>query len=187
MKNIKTALYIHGYGSKGYTGIFLSSFLKEYDIKILHPKIPESYEEAKSFVKYFIENYKVDLIIGSSLGGYITLDSKINCLKIVINPCIKPYEKLIELGVNKDIALSYPVLRTTNKYDKNFTFGIFGGKDEILDYKDEFSMMYNHNNMFFVPDGKHSLTNEQLKDVLPLVLEKAHKSIDEFNFMHTLK
>lgn len=179
MENIKTVLYIHGYKSSGHTGNFLEKFLKQFDIEVLHPQIPEDYNLAHDFIKDILKRNKIDLIIASSLGGYMALDAECICPKIVINPCIKPYEKLPELNCPNEIVNSYPILRTPMATEKESTFGIFGGKDEILDYKDEFSMRYDHNKMFFVPEGKHSLTDDQLTNVLPMILEKADNAAKE--------
>jgi predicted esterase YcpF (UPF0227 family) len=55
-------------------------------------------EEAINDIKYYIEQYKVDILVGSSLGGYITLQIP-GIKKVIINPCLYPN---IELPLLKD-------------------------------------------------------------------------------------
>ena len=54
--------------------------------------------EAIIDINYFIKHYNIDILVGSSLGGYLTMQVP-NIKKVIINPCVHPE---IELELLKD-------------------------------------------------------------------------------------
>lgn len=184
MKNIKDILYIHGYGSHGHTGEAMEKAFKEnYNINVYHPQFSPYYKEARSQIDEFLKSHKVDLIIGTSLGGFMTLDTP-GYFRIAVNPVFNPYEALKSIGVLVDIVNTYEIPSVSLPQDfiskKIEVYGVFGGKDTVVDYKDDFSRIYNHNNMFFAPDMEHSMSDEDIEKYLFNVVEHVDKAISDY-------
>ena len=82
-------LYVHGYNSNANsTTSKLIRELSDFEVHTITYN-PEHPIEAIKDIRNYCKKYKIDLIIGSSLGGFLTM----NCFgykRIVINPCFKP-------------------------------------------------------------------------------------------------
>lgn len=184
MKNIRYILYIHGYGSHGHTGESMEKFFKEkYGIIVYHPQFSPYYDKARIEIDNFLKTHKIDLIIGTSLGGFMTLDTP-GYFRIVVNPALDAYNALRSIGVSEDIVNTYELPSVSLPKDlfsvKFGVYGVFGGKDTVVDYKDEFYRIYNHNNMIIAPDMEHSMSDEDIKKYLFNVVETVDKAISDY-------
>ena len=172
----KEILYVHGYNSSGGTGRALEAMLAPMGYRVHHFPIPQHADEAVTRVKeYLIENPGIQLVVGSSLGGIVTLQQTGYC-KLVINPCLHPSVELPKIGASDDIAQSYlpyeerlTVIGTPE--ERTLTYGMFSTNDELLNYSNEFASLYGDNHMSDIPQGKHSLSDDQLRDyVVPHIV-----------------
>ncbi len=87
-------LYIHGFKSCGRGN--KSEVLRRYFGDVYAPDLPYSPAKAMSFLEKTIEEKDIDLLVGSSLGGfYATYLAQKFCIKaVLINPSVHPYETL---------------------------------------------------------------------------------------------
>ena len=190
LKNIKNILYIHGYNSSGSTGRILNELFKKYygdEVNVYSPKIPANYFDARKVIDDFLKSNEIDLIIGTSLGGFMTLDTP-GYFRISVNPTLMPFETLPVINTKPEEYLSYEIAEIdlphkVDTEDKVEVYGLFGGKDKLVDFKDEFSMIWNHNNMYFAPDMEHQMKeNDMIKYLFPIVekIDNAKKEYSDY-------
>lgn len=188
LKNIKNVIYIHGYNSSGHTGKLLNKLFKERygdDVTVFAPSIPANYFDARKVIDDFLQNNKIDLIIGSSLGGFMTLDTP-GYFRISVNPTLLPYETLPIINAKPEEYMSYEIAEidlphNVDIQDKVEVYGLFGGKDKIVDFKDEFSRIWNHNNMYFAPDMEHQMKENDIIRYLFPIVEKIDIAKQEYS------
>lgn len=165
-------LYIHGLNSSGTSRT--AKLLEEYlgsDFKVFRPTFPQDADVALCLAKNEIIKNKIDIVVASSLGGFIALKLR-NVMKIVINPCISPSVELPKLGVKDEIVSRYKAYEKTlfsgvDAEEREITFGVFANNDELFSYKDEFKKYYN--NFTLMNDG-HRISSSNIKGVVvPLI------------------
>ena len=167
-------LYVHGLNSSGNssTAKLLGQYLDNSKYKVFSFTYDYNKPDmAFSQLKTHIRANHIDIVIGSSLGGFMTLKLR-NVMKIAINPCCDPVKELPKLGVSQSVTDNYERISSSlwNNVDaeeREITFGIFGTHDELFSYKKEFSSHYN--NVYSMNDG-HRISPINIKNVLvPLV------------------
>ena len=84
---MKTIVYFHGYGSscRSNSATCLAKNLPEYNV--IAPDIPVDPAEALPFLKGYCAENKVDLIIGTSMGGMYAQQMR-GFVRICINPAL---------------------------------------------------------------------------------------------------
>lgn len=167
-------LYIHGYNSNknSRTLTCLKKLLDDKTYNVIGYTYDYDYpDKVLSDIKNQIISNNINIVIGSSLGGFITLKLR-NIFKIVINPCCFPSYELPKLGVPKNIADEYKRLEKSlwnniDNEEREITFGIFGDHDELFSYKKIYESKYN--NVIDINDG-HRISENNIKNVLvPLI------------------
>lgn len=180
----KNILYIWGYGSSPQSNTvkwLKNSTGNEYNI------VSDYYaqykpEEAIYDIENLIKHYKPVLIIGSSLGGYLTMQLNTNIPKLLINPCVHPEETLPTLKndegenvVPEHIIENYKNYTETHKpfvnINKDRTFAILATHDEVLNDKYNNDIKENCIKTVMSEQGHHN-TEESINNVVaPLILE----------------
>ena len=87
--------YVWGYGSspESHTVKDLQDLLGD-DYNVVSDYYAQyNPEEAINDIKYHIQEKKIDILVGSSLGGYIAMQIP-HIKKVIINPCICPLYEL---------------------------------------------------------------------------------------------
>lgn len=89
-------LYLHGFASCGdstKTRLLKAHFGAD---KVLSPDIPIEPDAALAWLQKLIETHNVDLLIGSSLGGFYAtlLSGRYGIDTVLINPSCHPYQTL---------------------------------------------------------------------------------------------
>jgi predicted esterase YcpF (UPF0227 family) len=143
-------LYIHGFASCGdstKTRLLKSHFGEAH---VLAPDIPVEPEVAIDFLEGLIEENKVGLLVGSSLGGYYAtfLAKRYGRKAVLLNPSVKPYETLEPyVGINRFWCSGEPFewkasyLDQLGRYETHDLHGmpallvLLQTGDEVLDYK----------------------------------------------------
>lgn len=169
---MKKILFIYGYGgspeSKFCTLIREALNPKEYEV--LCPVYPqEDCQKAHEVLLKFIDDNHIDLIIGTSLGGFIALTLPTTVSTIVLNPCMVPSYELPLLKPREghpedkepsaELVASYKpfeVIAFDKKAHKGRrVMGLFAEQDELLGtkYKEPFINCYDI--AWTIPGGHH--------------------------------
>lgn len=86
-------LYLHGFGSCGEGN--KSKVLRAYfgEEQILSPDLPYAPQDAVAFIDRLIESEQIDLLVGSSLGGFYAAHfaEKYALNVILLNPSVTPW------------------------------------------------------------------------------------------------
>lgn len=148
---MRKILYVHGYNGmpEGYSCNLIKSVLPEgYTIEGV------DYDQndcalARQQIFDYIKDHGIDLVIGSSLGGFITLTLS-GIKRFVINPCCLPSVELPKIDVPQELINTYkpfePLLDQASNEDRNLVRGFFGDHDELLGdrYVEFFSQRFGH-------------------------------------------
>lgn len=89
-------MYIHGFmsGANGTKQIQLKKKLKDY-YNVMAPELTADPEEAINIINDMIEQYHPEVIVGTSLGGFMSLIcNNINTTVYLCNPCLNPYKEI---------------------------------------------------------------------------------------------
>ncbi len=193
-------LYIHGLGSgkNSETPKRLEEVMPE--AKVLHPEIPINPTEAMQFLEdHFLKDTSIDLVMGSSLGGFYSLLLR-HHKKLLANPALfadEDIEKGIGRGVQaflserengaKTYVIDEAFIRGLAKVrDKIFhadplhpgmpdqeqidnTWAIFARNDELLAHHDDFCLLFRPDHAFRMK-GEHRVSEDNMrKDIVPLI------------------
>lgn len=168
-------LYVHGFNSSGSTGRTMKEIFSDYEVYA--PPIPEKFNEAKSFIEKFVDDNKIDLVIGTSLGAFITLNLSNEVKRIVINPTFDPYNDLQPLDAPKEVYGSYKghaiyddAIKKITFFKLENTYGMFGGSDPLFSYYRFFKQIFPEKHTYYVPTMEHQIKSIEIeKDLKPLV------------------
>ena len=174
-------LFIHGYASCGLgqkSRCLIDHFGQD---QVLAPDLPFHPDEAIALLQGLIEKHPVDLLVGSSLGGYYTtwLNRRNPIPSVLINPAVRPFELLADYlgphqrwcdGASFDfsrndadqlVAMYRPELSADERYLVLLQTG-----DEVLDYHQAVDYYHNHQ-IIIEQGGNHRFEN--LADYLPRI------------------
>lgn len=174
-------LFIHGFASCGLgdkSRTLISHFGRR---QVLTPDLAFAPAEAAGQLVQLLDNHPIDLLVGSSLGGYYAtwLNRERNLPAVLINPAVRPWELLTaHLGrhsrwcdgaafdftaqhVEQLRALYRPALRDGERYLVLLQTG-----DEVLDYRNA-AHYYRDAQVVIEAGGNHRFEN--LADYLPAI------------------
>ena len=188
-------LYIHGLGSSGNSRTV--EVLRELlpNDEIIAPDIPFDPEEAMTFIRELDYQIKPDIVVGTSLGGYYTMQL---CYrrKILINPALFADEDIcnsIGLGIyqyfskRKDNVQTYTIdkgfiekLRIQREWFFNYCMlddeyswhctALFADNDELFSHIDDYKNLFHGKCISF--RGNHRMTEDNIKNILlPQILK----------------
>lgn len=138
-------MYVHGYNSDMNSStsaklkIALSNKISNFNW--FSPSIQNDPISAIHFVEKFVKLNKIDVVIGSSLGGFNVLHSYLpNVTKILINPLIDPSFITVDSIINDKIFSQCqkmfnesPLAKGKSLGTNNKLIGIFSTADEVID------------------------------------------------------
>jgi len=156
-------LYVHGYNGKadGDTFKMLSRIAKVVsdDIEIVGAEYNQyDCDEAHEQIMKKFRDEKADIIIGSSLGGFLVMTCTEIKHRIVFNPCLNPVYELPKLGMPIEYAESYrDWFKEATNTNNTIVYGVFTKQDEVLGnkYKGKFDKIFNTASISI--DGKHGM------------------------------
>lgn len=175
---MKKLLYIHGYRSssarlQGKNGSPEGSscrLFRKYMPQDEWQVIGMNYNQddcavALKQIRETIEREGINLVVGSSLGGFLTLLTT-GIERIVINPCYLPSVELPKLGTHnglpapsKEMIATYaafePQLKTFSDEERYLITGYFADDDEL--FGDDYTDMFVHDvrGFYGIPGGHH--------------------------------
>ncbi|BCD60554.1 MULTISPECIES: YqiA/YcfP family alpha/beta fold hydrolase [unclassified Nitratiruptor] len=140
-------LYIHGFKSCGWGN--KSRGLQSYFGDVLAPDLPPSPSKAIHNLEKIIQSNEVDLLVGSSLGGYYAtyLAQKYVIKAVLINPSTRPFETLKpyigwqerfcdeDMFEWKEEYIKELFNYDTNNLKKHLFLVLLQTGDEVLDYR----------------------------------------------------
>ena len=138
--NIKmNILYIYGYGgsANSATKNSLVEVFPEHNIRCVDYQ-QDNIEKAVDFLQNYIYNNKINIVVASSYGAFISLFLR-NVIKFLINPCMNPSVELKKLNISD--AIINDAKKNENKlsnisFDESLiTFGLFSDHDELFGEK----------------------------------------------------
>lgn len=192
-------MYVHGIGSgkNGNTVTWIKETFKNHEIYTFD--IPFDPVEAIEFINKKCDEYDINMIIGTSLGGFYAMTIS-GVQKILINPAIKAYEtaETIGYGVHEYFCERDDGIQTyeinadfVNKlrkiYDAHIanidcemiceTYAIFGNEDNVCDFRADFEKTYRKSQMITADFG-HRMTKEIFNTAFMTMFKKAE---NDFN------
>jgi predicted esterase YcpF (UPF0227 family) len=164
-------LYLHGFASCGEGN--KSTLLKAYfgADSVIAPDLPPSPIDAIHSIEEILGSSKIDILIGSSLGGYYAtvLAEKYGMKAVLLNPSTQPWKTLAsctgwqkrfcdeEIFEFKSVYLEQlKMLQTTP--DKGKYLLLLQSGDEVLDYTKAQSL-YNKHKIIVEYGGNHRFEN----------------------------
>jgi predicted esterase YcpF (UPF0227 family) len=143
---------------------------------------PEDPEGAVKSIKSYAREHKIKLIIGSSLGGFLTLHLY-GYMRIVINPCWNPAVELPLIGYTGPTEVYAKMLQeiidTTDEEEEMLCCGCFAKGDELLGekYRATFSKYYRY--VYDIPGGHH-VTREAVEKIVNEVIPDLDAETDDY-------
>lgn len=166
-------LYIHGFKSTG--NALKAHILKKKFDNVVSPTMPVSPKEAIGFLDKLLRKSQIDLIIGSSLGGfYAYIMHKMHLKKVLlINPSLKPWETLAgQVGIHERFVSGNEfewkkehneelkkIFRESEKLpiDESKLNFFISTDDELLDHS-EIPVKFKNSNIQYFDNAGHQFT-----------------------------
>lgn len=164
-------LYLHGFASCGEGN--KSRILKKYflDETFFAPNLPYSPFDAIEALEKLIQTEQIDILIGSSLGGFYAtyLAEKYHLKAILLNPSTEPWQTLSSyIGWQKRFCddesfefkeIYLTELKRLSARPENGTYLVLlQSDDEVLDYTKALSL-YNKQKVVVEYGGNHRFEN----------------------------
>jgi len=179
-------LYIHGFKSTG--NAKKAQILKKKFDDVLSFTMPISPKKAILFLEEILRQSEIDLIIGSSLGGFYAyvLHKKFGSKVLLINPSMKPWETLAsQVGVHQrflvEETFEWTAEHNTELYSisqdiENLPFNenklnfFISTDDELLDHS-QIPILFSNSNIQYFENAGHQFTAflRTIKDIKNLL------------------
>ena len=131
--NLPVMMYIHGFRS-GANGSKREQLQKHFEgrYRVIAPEVDADPEKSLAIINNIIDREKPQIIIGTSLGGWMALMCNIaNAISVVVNPCLNP-KKTLSKWKDEDLEYFCPRLDGVQTYRLT---------DEILNKYDRYDIM----------------------------------------------
>lgn len=183
-------LYVHGFRSTGNSST--AQNLRELlpHCNVVSPDLPINAEDAVFLLRDLCETEKIDVVIGTSMGGMLAQKLR-GMPKILVNPAFfvsetfkknmgrvsyfkKRNDGIMEFEITPEVVESYAKVekcqfRHITSKETAITVGVFGLDDQTVNCEDDF-LEYYENLKYF--NGGHRLDKDALKGVIiPLVAQ----------------
>lgn len=153
MKSIKI-LFIHGYGSME-NSIASQEIQRKIGARaqVIAPQFSNDFSIFENLLYNIqlandvVRDKSIDLLIGSSMGGFTAMQTDNIIPKILINPCMLPTE-IIETGIFGEMDLIVKEkfremeMREVSVREKELSYSLFATNDELFSYKERFEKLY---------------------------------------------
>lgn len=164
-------LYIHGFAScgEGNKSLLLKSYFGVEHV--IAPDLPASPIDAIAMLEKILSSTNIDVLIGSSLGGYYAtiLAEKYHMKAILLNPSTQPWKTLAAYTgwqkrfCDEEVFEFKPVYLEQLKMlqvspEKGQYLLLLQSKDEVLDYTKAQSL-YNKHKVIVEYGGNHRFEN----------------------------
>lgn len=93
----KKLLYIHGFRSSAQSSTILNIKANYLDVEVHAFDVTHHPVESIRKIEDYVADHSIDILAGTSLGGYYTLCAKVDIPKIAVNPVLFPEDSLSHL------------------------------------------------------------------------------------------
>jgi predicted esterase YcpF (UPF0227 family) len=174
-------LYVHGYNCDPYGNSYnnlKNSCGDNYELHTIDYDLTQP-KEAVNMIHEYVSEHKIDVVIGASLGGFLTMNV-FGVSRIVVNPCWDPAVELPKIGYTESVD-EYAVMLEDLKEHLDFEecflcSGVFASDDEMLGNK-YMEIFRKYFRGVYLIDGTHRISAEMaeriINDILPHHEEEA--------------
>ena len=174
-------LYVHGYNGDPYGNSYnnlKNACGEKYELHTIDYD-PTQPKEAVNMIHEYVSEHKIDVVIGASLGGFLTMNV-FGVSRIVVNPCWDPAVELPKIGYTESVdeyAVMLEKLKENLDFEECFLCsGVFASDDEMLGNK-YMEIFRKHFRGVYLIDGTHRISAEMteriINDILPHHEEEA--------------
>ncbi|MCM1528463.1 MAG: hypothetical protein NC093_00515 [Alistipes sp.] len=144
-------------------------------------------ESVVAILRQQIVENNVDIIVGTSLGGFYAaiLSAQFNLPVILLNPCLMPFIYLPRLGYIKDVKPYMTMFGKLLKLKKYNVSTVVGGQDEIIDTQELTKSILQNSRYIFIPKGKHSGATLPLKQCFEKFLSYIKTDLQDINLVES--
>ena len=205
----KKVLYIYGYNSSSNSNTFkwLKEHLSNTDIYSISYDQENPSDSIDKLCDYILEN-TIDIIIGSSLGGWYAmhLATRFSLPCILINPVTDlTLKSTLELVTKNNVSIvnkyieyikENPLFQDKkhwngylwDKYeDGDYSIVLLSDSDEVIKHTSESDRQISNNfpNLYIIPNGKHQLNNKEKEMyLLPSYNKLVNEIIPKMNYFY---
>ena len=105
----KKLLYIHGFRSSACSSTIVGLKANYHDVEVHAFDVTHHPVESIKKIEDYIAEHDIDILAGTSLGGYYTLCAKVDIPKIAVNPAINPENSVSILsGIGEEVEYYHP-------------------------------------------------------------------------------
>ena len=159
---MKKILYVYGYGgsASGSTITMLKRLMPEGYTVEAFTYTQADCAKAREEIFEYIREHEIDMVIGSSLGGFITHTLQ-GMPRILVNPCWLPSVELPRVGASPELVATYaPFEQWAEEHaaeDSARVHAFFADEDELLGdkYMSEFLRHYPELHCHRIHSGHH--------------------------------
>ena len=205
----KKVLYIYGYNSSSNSNTFkwLKEHLSNTDMYSISYDQENPSDSIDKLCDYILEN-TIDIIIGSSLGGWYAmhLATRFSLPCILINPVTDlTLKSTLELVTKNNVSIvnkyieyikENPLFQNKehwndylwDKYeDGDYSIVLLSDSDEVIKHTSESDRQISNNfpNLYIIPNGKHQLNNKEKEMyLLPSYNKLVNEIIPKMNYFY---
>ena len=117
---MKKLLYIHGFRSSAKSSTILNLKANYHEVEVHAFDVTHHPAESIKKIEDYVREHGIEILAGSSLGGYYTLCARVDIPKIAVNPAISPENSLSflpEIGTEVEYY-NENLEKVTEKFDK---------------------------------------------------------------------
>ena len=159
---MKKILYVYGYGgsASGSTVAMLRRLMPEGYTVEAFTYTQADCAKAREEIFEYIREHGIDMVIGSSLGGFITHTLQ-GMPRILVNPCWRPSEVLPKIGAVPELVATYAPFEQWAEVhvaeESARVHAFFADEDELLGdrYMAEFLRHYPEQHCHRIHSGHH--------------------------------
>jgi len=179
-------LYIHGFGGRfdpeSAKNVILEELGTVYGVDLDYTKPFGTY---KNIVREAIAEHQIDLVVGTSMGGYMASWADRSVPFVAINPAIDPATSLKEyLGTHEDwngkpYTLTEDVIRDLRPFRKVAPGLILLAEgDEVIDANETRTQLQEDYRVIMYRGGTHRFT-EHMESAIPVIEQFYYETIKE--------
>jgi len=184
-------LFIHGLASSGKYKMADQLRILMKEAEVLSPDVPAEPEKALPFLQGICREWKPDIIVGHSLGGFWAQKLR-GYRKALVNPTFHIAEFLrpligemaylspredgaLSFGISEEMCAAFQLLEDhefegLDQEEKDLTIAFFADSDETVRHGPEFALHYGKAGIAY-PGGHQPIFPEMKKYIVPEIIK----------------